>query len=138
MSENEPDDIEAIKARKMLELQKRLAAAQRQPPKPQEKGKVAVGDDLDLVRSNLLDRGEEVLDAAASQYPKPTQEVVHQIASLYRAGKLKEKIPGEELIALFHDLGINVHLETTISFMKDGKRVPLSEKFKKDEPENSD
>jgi len=77
----------------------------------------------------------EVLDTALNQYPKQAQEVVHQIAVLYRSGKLKEKIPGEELLALFHDLGFRVHLETTISYIKDGKRVPLSSKFKEKKPD---
>jgi DNA-binding TFAR19-related protein (PDSD5 family) len=138
VSGDESDDLEAIKARKMLEMQRRLAAAQRQPNKDQGKVKDTGVDDLAFVRSLLMERGEDVLDAALSQYPKQAQEVVHQIAILYRSGKLKDKIPGEELIALFHDLGMRVHLETTISYIKDGKRVPLSDKFKEKSPEDSD
>ena len=127
MSENGTNDLEAIKARKMQELQRRFAASQKpQPPKSDEV------DDVALVRSKLVDRGDEVLDAAVVQYPKATQEVIRNIAKLYRAGKIKEPLPGEELIALFQDLGIPVHLKTTITFIKDGKRVPLSQKFKKE------
>jgi ribosomal 50S subunit-associated protein YjgA (DUF615 family) len=101
-----------------------MTATQR---KPEQKKEV---DDMTLVRSRLVNRGDEVLDAALSQYPQATMKVVQYIAKLYRSGKLDEPIPGEELLALFHDLGMRVRLETTITYVKDGKRVSLSEKFK--------
>jgi len=134
LPDNPQDDLEAIKAKKMLELKRRLAAAQ--APKPEQKKNEV--DDLSLVMSNLINRGTEVLDAALSQYPKAAQEVVRHIANLYRSGKLKEQIPGEELLALFQDLGMRIHLETTITYVKDGKRVPLSEKFKDKNEQPSD
>jgi DNA-binding TFAR19-related protein (PDSD5 family) len=124
MSNDDSDELEAIKAKKMLEFQQRMTATQR---KPEQKKEV---DDMTLVRSRLVNRGDEVLDAALSQYPQATMKVVQYIAKLYRSGKLDEPIPGEELLALFHDLGMRVRLETTITYVKDGKRVSLSEKFK--------
>lgn len=124
MSKEDTNELEAIKAKKMLELQRRMAAAQ----KPQPKKEV---DDMTLVRSKLISRGDDVLEAALSQYPQATMKVVQYIAKLYRTGRLDEPIPGEELLALFHDLGMRVHLETTITYIKDGKRVSLSEKFKR-------
>ena len=124
MSNDDSDELEAIKAKKMLEFQQRMTATQR---KPEQKKEV---DDMTLVRSRLVNRGDEVLDAALSHYPQATMKVVQYIAKLYRSGKLDEPIPGEELLALFHDLGMRVRLETTITYVKDGKRVSLSEKFK--------
>jgi DNA-binding TFAR19-related protein (PDSD5 family) len=124
MSNDDSDELEAIKAKKMLEFQQRMTATQR---KPEQKKEV---DDMTLVRSRLVNRGDEVLDAALSQYPQATMKVVQYIAKLYRSGKLDEPIPGEELLALFYDLGMRVRLETTITYVKDGKRVSLSEKFK--------
>jgi len=124
LSKEDTNELEAIKAKKMLELQRRMAAAQ----KPQPKKEV---DDMTLVRSKLISRGDDVLEAALSQYPQATMKVVQYIAKLYRTGRLDEPIPGEELLALFHDLGMRVHLETTITYIKDGKRVSLSEKFKR-------
>jgi DNA-binding TFAR19-related protein (PDSD5 family) len=123
LSKEDTNELEAIKAKKMLEFQQRIAAKQ----KPEQKKEV---DDMTFVRSKLFSRGDEVLEAALSQYPQATMKVVQYIAKLYRTGKLDEPIPGEELLALFHDLGLRVHLETTITYVKDGKRVSLSEKFK--------
>jgi DNA-binding TFAR19-related protein (PDSD5 family) len=127
MSDGDFDDLAAIRLKKMQELQKRMVAAQEKPLSPKESGP----DDFTLVRSKLVYRGNEVLDAAMVQYPKAANAVVMQIAKLYRSGKLKESIPGEELLLLFQDLGMRVHLETKITYIKDGKRVALSDKFKK-------
>ena len=124
MSNDDSKELEAIKAKKMLEFQQRMTAAQR---KPEQKKEI---DDMTLVRSKLVSRGDEVLDAALSQYPQATIKVTQYIANLYRTGKLGEPIPGEELLALFYDLGMRVRLKTTITYIKDGKRLSLSEKFR--------
>jgi DNA-binding TFAR19-related protein (PDSD5 family) len=128
VSDGEFDDLAAIRLKKMQELQRRVAASQ-EKPKPT---KATGPDDMSLVRSNLINRGDEVLDAALTQYPKGTNAVISQIAKLYRSGKLKESIPGDDLLLLFQDLGMRVHLETTITYIQDGKRVSLSDKFKKE------
>lgn len=127
MSNEEIDDLAAIRLKKLKELQRRMAATQERPQPEREKGP----DDMTLVRSKLVNRGNEVLDAALSQYPQAATAVVSQIAKLYRSGKLTENIPGEDLLLLFQDLGMRVRLETTITYIKDGKRLSLSEKFKK-------
>lgn len=127
MENGEFDDLSAIRLKKMQELQRRLAASQEKPRPPKETGP----DDMTLVRSKLVNRGNEVLDAALVQYPQAAKAVVTQIALLLRSGKLKEAIPGDDLLLLFHDLGMRVHLDTKITYIKDGKRVALSDKFKK-------
>lgn len=127
MGNEEIDDLAAIRLKKLKELQRRMAATQERQQPEREKGP----DDMALVRSKLTNRGNEVLDAALSQYPQAATAVVSQIAKLYRSGKLNENIPGEELLLLFQDLGMRVRLETTITYIKDGKRLSLSEKFKK-------
>ena len=127
MGDSEFDDLAAIRLKKMQELQRRMAATQVKTQPPKETGP----DDMTLVRSKLVNRGNEVIDAALTQYPKAANAVITQIAKLYRSGKLKESIPGDELLLLFQDLGMRVHLETTITYIKDGKRVALSDKFKK-------
>jgi DNA-binding TFAR19-related protein (PDSD5 family) len=124
MSNDDSDELEAIKAKKILEFQQRITAAQRKPEQKKE------ADDTTLVRSKLINRGDEVLDAALSQYPQATNKIIQYIAQLYKTKKLEEPIPGEELLELFYDLGMRVHLQTTITYVKHGKRLPLSEKFK--------
>uniref|UniRef100_A0A7C3F218 Double-stranded DNA-binding protein n=1 Tax=Candidatus Methanomethylicus mesodigestus TaxID=1867258 RepID=A0A7C3F218_9CREN len=128
MASNDSDELEAIKRRKMIEFERRRAAAARQT-ETKESPKI---DDLTLVRSRLTGRGQEVLDAAMAQYPKVANQVVRYIANLYRSGQLNEDIPGEDLYEVFQSLGLRVRLETTITYVKDGKRIPLSKKLTKD------
>jgi len=128
MASNDSDELEAIKRRKMIEFERRRAAAARQT-ETKESPKI---DDLTLVRSRLIGRGQEVLDAAMAQYPKVANQVVKYIANLYRSGQLNEDIPGEDLYEVFQSLGLRVRLETTITYVKDGKRIPLSKKLTKD------
>lgn len=120
------EDLElmAIKMRKLRELQKLYLE------KTQKKPEL---DDLSIVKSKLTGRGPEVLEAALSQYPKAAREVVRYLAELYRSGKLTEEISGEELYTLFYDLGMPVRLETSITYVKDGKRISISEKLKSKE-----
>ncbi|MDD1764535.1 MAG: hypothetical protein LUQ46_00780, partial [Candidatus Methanomethyliaceae archaeon] len=76
MSNDDSKELEAIKAKKMLEFQQRMTATQR---KLEPKKEV---DDMALVRSKLVSRGDEVLDAALSQYPQATIKVTQYIANL--------------------------------------------------------
>jgi len=125
--QEEHDELAAIKMKKMQEFQRRWAAMQqKQEPKPKEEP-----DDMTLVRSKLTGRGTEVLNAALAQYPQATREVVSYIANLYRMKRLTENIPGEELYELFLSLGMRVRLDTSITYIKDGKRISLSEKLKR-------
>ncbi|MCS7098365.1 MAG: hypothetical protein NZ922_05260 [Candidatus Methanomethyliaceae archaeon] len=119
------EDLElmAIKLKKMRELQKLYLKSQKKPEL----------DDISLVKSKLTGRGPEVLDAALNQYPKLAHEVVKYLANLYKSGKLTEPISGEELYTLFYDLGMPVRLETSITYIKDGKRISISEKLKSQE-----
>lgn len=126
MASNDADELEAIKRRKLIEFERRRAMAAKQP-----EAKAQKIDDLALVRSRLRGRGEEVLNAALAQYPKAAIEVVKYIANLYRTGQLNEDIPGEDLFEVFQSLGLRVRLETTITYVKDGKRIPLSKKLSK-------
>ena len=121
------DELEVIKAKKLAEFQRRQSKLQQKTPEETKKPQI---DDEALVRSNLIDRGNEVLDAALLQYPQQTRQVISNIAILYKSGKLNQQIPGEELLNLFRDLGMRIHIETTISFIKDGKRISLSDQFK--------
>ena len=124
---NDDSDLEAIKRRKIIEFERRRAAMEQQKPAP----KTQTVDDLTFIRSKLMGRGNEVLDAAMAQYPQATMEVAKYIVNLYKTGQLTDNIPGEDLFEVLHTLGMRVHLDTTITYVKDGKRVPLSQKFKK-------
>jgi DNA-binding TFAR19-related protein (PDSD5 family) len=127
---SEDKDIEMIKARKLREMKERAAAMERaKKSEPEKKEKPA----KEIVISYLYDRGDEVLNAAYSQYPAQTEAIVAKIAELIKSGELKERVSGGELLSLFRSVGLRVRIETSIRIQQDDKLVSFSEKLKQNE-----
>jgi DNA-binding TFAR19-related protein (PDSD5 family) len=117
----EDSDLRLLEQRKMEELKRRLKATA--PVPKQEK------TDRQVVEEMLYDRGDEVLEAAYSFYPKETARLVNELAGMIRDGRLGEKIAGGELLSIFRQLGLRFRLKTSIKVMDQGKLVDLSEKL---------
>ena len=113
-------ELEAIKRKRLLELQKRIEL--------REKKSIEI-DRFQLLNRIFRGRAWEVFNAASAQFPEPTKKVGETLANLAFAGKLK-KVSGEELLSLFRSLGLHVRLETEIKFLNNGKAKSLSEKLK--------
>jgi len=119
----EDADLKLIEQRKLEALRRRVKAAAPEPK--QEK------TDRQVVEGMLYDRGDEVLDAAYSFYPKETEQLVKEIATMIRDGRLKDRVGGGELLSIFRQLGLRFRLNTSIRVMDQGKLVDLSEKLGK-------
>ncbi len=117
----EDADLKLLEQRKLEALRRRIKAAA--PVQRVEK------TDRQVVEGLLYDRGDEVLDAAYSFYPKETEQLVKELAAMIRAGKLTERVAGGELLSLFRQLGLRFRLKTSIRVMDQGKLVDLSEKL---------
>ena len=119
-------ELERLKSRKiqdmqrrLLELEKKKVAQQKQPQTPRE-----------VLKTILAGRAWEVLDAAERQYPAPTQALQAELARLVVAGQLKGPVSAEELMWLFRRLGMDVRLETKIQVFESGELKSLADKFK--------
>ena len=121
----EDTDLKLLEQRKLEELRRRLRAVE--PPAKKEK------TDREVVEAVLYDRGDEVLEAAYSFYPAETERLVRELAGLIRTGRLKDRIGGGELLAIFRQLGLRFRMKTSIRVMDRGKLVDLSEKLRKKE-----
>jgi len=117
----EDSDLKLLEQRKLEEMKRRLKAAA-----PAAKGQKT---DRQVVEGVLYDRGDEVLDAAYSFYPKETERLVKELAVMIREGRLTDKIAGGELLSIFRQLGLRFRLSTSIKVMDQGKLVDLSEKL---------
>lgn len=117
----EDSDLKLLEQRKLEAMRRRLKAAA--PPGNQEK------TDRQVVEDMLYDRGDEVLEAAYSFYPRETERLVKEIADMIRQGRLKERVAGGELLSIFRQLGLRFRLKTSIKVMDQGKLVDLSEKL---------
>ncbi len=121
----EDADLKLLERRKLEEMRRRLKAAA--PTVRPEK------TDREVVEGMLYDRGDEVLQAAYSLYPKETERLVRELASLIKNGRLQERIAGGEILSIFRQLGMRIRLKTSIKVMDQGKLVDLSEKLGRSE-----
>ncbi len=125
----EDKELELLKAKRMLEMQKNISQRQRiDEVKPESKTPKTTP--RDLVLKQLGYRGEEVLQNAESQFPTETKMVIEKLAELIQGGEINEIIDGGKLLTLFRSVGINVRIQTTISVEQDGKMVSWSDKLK--------
>lgn len=121
----EDKELEFLRAKKMLELRRKMAAAE----KTKEKEKSS----RDILVSRLVDRGVEVLELAEKYYPEKTALIVKKLAELITKGGVTGYISGGELLWLLRQLGLHIHVKTSIHVEKHGKLIPLTEKLKSED-----
>ena len=117
-------ELEAIKRRKLRELQKKVAQVQ----KGKEGDKNALVDSDKVLNRVFGYRAWEVFYAASAQYPEEMSEIKAALVKMADSGELTE-IDGERLYVFLRNLGLRVRLETEIKFVKKGETKSLSEKL---------
>lgn len=131
MSE-EDKELELLKAKRLLEMQKNISLQQKQEELKATKQdqKTSAPSPREILIKQLGYRGLEVLQNAESQFPEETKMVVDKLADLIQSGEVTETIDGGKLLTLFRSLGIRVRVATTINVEQDGKLVSWSDKLK--------
>ena len=122
---SEDSELERLKLRRMQDMQRRL--------REQEKAKTTDQKQLsprDVLKTILVGRAWEVLDAAAVQFPEPTRALEAELARLVREGRLRSPVTAEQLLYLFRSLGLDVRLETKIQVLESGEMKSLADKFR--------
>jgi len=114
---------------KMLRL-KKMRKLMAESAKPGEKKQLSEEEAMKLLRSRLVGRGNEVLDAALEQHPELAKRVVIVLAEKIRSGKLTRDISGANLLALFEFLGARIKLGTTIRYYKKGEYKSIRDLLK--------
>jgi len=118
--------LDLLKRRKFIELSKKSVLKETKLNESSDK----LENPKAVLQKILIDRGLEVLEAAESQYPEVTSQVEKLMAELILSGKIKESITGEQLYWFFNRLGINLRLNTKISFLEHGELKTLGEKLR--------
>ena len=132
--EEEAPDIKIIKARKMKAMREQAAALEKARIKKQQEQEPVIQrkkTDREIISNYLYDRGEEVLKLAESQFPIQTRSIVSGIIELIKAGEIKQRISGGELLTLFRSVGINVRINTNIKIEDHGKMVSFADKIRR-------
>ncbi len=119
----EDAELNLITQRKLARM-KRMAATTSAKPQKAEK------TDRQVVAKMLVDRGDEVLEAAYSYYPNETDHIVRELSRLIREGKFNERISGGELYSLFRNLGLRFKLNTSMKVEEKGRLIDIGEKFR--------
>jgi DNA-binding TFAR19-related protein (PDSD5 family) len=137
MSE-EDKDLEALKQKRLAEMQKNISYKKKQEElksslEEKEKNKPSPRE---IVVKQLGYRGLEVLEQAEIQFPSQTKFVIEKLAELISSGEVNEILDGGQLLALFRSIGVNVRLETKINIEQDGKFISLSDKLSKSTQSN--
>jgi len=127
----EDRELDRLKAKRMLEMQKNISQKQKIEELKNEPKKPEISP-RDLVVKQLGYRGVEVLQNAEAQFPEESKVVIEKLAELIRGGEVSETIDGGKLLTLFRSLDIRVRMQTTINVEQDGKLVSWSDKLKGD------
>lgn len=135
----EDKELELLKAKRLLEMQKNISQKQRLEGLKTDEAKAPSISPRDIVVKQLGYRGLEVLENAEAQFPEETRMVIAKLAELFQSGEVTETIDGGKLLTLFRSLGIRVRVQTTIKVEQEGKLVSWSDKLKgTQEPEAKD
>jgi DNA-binding TFAR19-related protein (PDSD5 family) len=123
---SEDAELERIKHRRMQEIQRRLIEEEKRKKTADQKPQTP----REVLKTILVGRAWEVLDAAERQYPEPTRMLEGELARLVRGGKLKGPVSAEQLLWLFRSIGLDVRLETKIQVYESGELKSLADKFR--------
>lgn len=121
-------NLELLKRRKLLEMQKRMLLKKNFELMKKEAEKPE--DPQQILSSAFVGRGLEVWTAAEHQFPLITQKIMPELVSLITTGKLKTKITGEQLYWLFSSLGLRIRLNTKIRISEKGKLKTIADKMR--------
>jgi len=115
-------ELEAIRRKRHLELQRRLAT---------KESKIEKSNPDEVLNGAFKDRAWEVFNSASHQFPEIMNRVKQLLVKLVSSGEIKE-VTGEELYLFLADLGLRVKLETKIEFASHGEVKSLRDKLKEE------
>ena len=115
-------ELATIRQKKLREIQRRFSAKQIQPDTTGPK---------DVLNRIFKDRAWEVFNSATAQFPVEMGKVRKILTELAVSGKIT-RVTGEELFVFLKKLGLDVKLNTTITYASHGQLKTLEEKMKEE------
>ena len=121
------NELERLKRRKMLELQRKILTQRQkpeEPPKPEE----PTPDEV--FNTWLVGRAWEILRVARAQFPQVMPQVEEALLEALKAGRVKQKIDGESLFQFLRQIGVPVRLQTSIRYKDHGELKTIGQLMK--------
>jgi programmed cell death protein 5 len=125
--EHADEELERLKRRRLLELQRRLLAEKQEPEGEEEKQEPSRDD---VLNGCLVGRAWEVLRAARAQFPTVMPRVEEALAEAIRAGRVKQGIDGESLFQFLRQIGLPVRLQTSIRYKEHGELKTIGQRLR--------
>jgi programmed cell death protein 5 len=119
-------ELERIKRRRMLELQRRML----QTEKEEEPEKPAEPTPREILDGMFSGRAWEVYETAKIQYPTVMPQVEQALVEGIKSGKIQDRIDGESLFVFLKQLGLNVRLNTKIRYKEHGELKTIGQRIK--------
>lgn len=119
------DELERLKRRRLLELQRRLT--KKREPK-QEKPKEPSSEEL--LDQYFYGRAWEIYNTAKAQFPKVMPQIEMALIEAVKEGRIKQRIDGESLYHFLRQLGLQIRLRTTIRYKEHGELKTLEQKIR--------
>lgn len=120
------DELERLKKRKLLELQRRLMEEKRyaEAAEPEERSPREVLDRY------FVGRAWEVFNAASAQFPNVMTKIEEALVRAIEEGRVKQRIDGESLFYFLKQLGLPVRLHTTIMYKEHGELKTIEQRMR--------
>jgi DNA-binding TFAR19-related protein (PDSD5 family) len=115
-------ELEAMRRKRYLQLQKRMAIKENKTKEPNAD---------DVLNRVFKGRAWEVFNSANHQFPEVMTRIKELLVKLALSGEVKE-ITGEELYLFLVDLGLKVRLQTKIEFASHGEVKSLHDRLKEE------
>ena len=120
-------ELERIKRRRMLELQRRMLQEEKAAEEPEKPAEPTPREILDGMFSG---RAWEVYETAKIQYPTVMPQVEQALVEGIKSGKIRDRIDGESLFVFLRQLGLNVRLNIKIRYKDHGELKTIGQRIK--------
>ena len=120
-------ELERIKRRRMLELQRRMLQTEKAEEEPEKPAEPTPREILDGMFSG---RAWEIYETAKIQYPTVMPQVEQALVEGIKSGKIQDRIDGESLFAFLRQLGLNVRLNTKIRYKDHGELKTIGQRIR--------
>ncbi len=121
------EELERLKRRRLLELQRRLLTDKQEPEGEEEKQEPKRNE---VLNSYLVGRAWEILRAARAQFPTVMPRVEEALTEAIRAGRVKQRIDGESLFQFLGQIGLPVRLQTSIRYKEHGELKTIGQRLR--------
>lgn len=130
---SEDTDLDLLKKRKLLEMQKRLLAKKiEEDTMVGSEAGIKKIDSREVLKKIFVGRAEEVWDAACRQYPQAMKRLEDGLARMVLRGEISETLDEGQLLYILRALGLKPRFDVKIRILEGGRLKSISEKLKEE------